>query len=338
MADKKVAEKKEFTTSLSEWNKTVTGLIMRDYESVDIPFEEYSRTCAVNAMTSIYQLVQNTDKASLSTMDMSNLREVVGQAAALKLNANAVPRECYFQLRNVKRGENWVKIVEMGIEGNGNDAMLRNFGVNVKTVYNCWIVKEGDDFVYPKHKGFKVEPPEWNEKGLSSKTVRVVYPILLNDGTEQYLIAERDSVKVNLLAHVRNNLRNETFGICNNIFNANAKQKEEIRLKKEEIFEALRKCETVDDMLACEIARPYISPAWLDTPESMIIRKLRNNAIRKFPKNMNALANKSMLELDETYKASREEIAEEANAEEFEDGEVIDAEVVEVENSAETGE
>ena len=46
---------------------------------------------------------------------------------------------------------------------------------------------------------------------------------------------------------------------------------------------------------------------------------------------MNALAKRSMLELDETYKVSRDEIAEEANVEEFDDTEVIDAEVVEVE-------
>jgi hypothetical protein len=124
---------------------------------------------------------------------------------------------------------------------------------------------------------------------------------------------------------------NETFGICENTFKATPKQKEQIKAKKEEVYEALRKCKTVDEMLDCEIARPYMSPAWLDTPESMIIRKMRNNAIKPFPKDMNAIAKRSMLELDETYKASRDEIAEEANVEEFDDTEVIDAEVVEVE-------
>lgn len=324
-------QKKEFTTALSQWSKEVTGLVTRDFESVGVSFDEYAKTCAMNAMSSIFNLVQQTDKASLNQMDTSNLRGVVAQAASLKLNANSVPRECYFQLRNKKLGDNWVKVVEMGIEGNGNDAMLRNFGVDVKTVYPCWLVKEGDAFTYPKRKGLKMEPPEWEEKGLSNKVVRVVYPILLNDGTEQYLISERDSVTVNLFAHIRNNLMNETFGICENTFKATPKQKEQIKAKKEEVYEALRKCKTVDEMLACEIARPYMSPAWLDTPESMIIRKMRNNAIKPFPKDMNAIAKRSMLELDETYKASRDEIAEEANVEEFDDAEVIDAEVVEVE-------
>lgn len=326
-----MAEKKEFTTALSQWSKEVTGLVTRDFESVGVSFDEYAKTCAMNAMSSIFNLVQQTDKASLNQMDTSNLRGVVAQAASLKLNANSVPRECYFQLRNKKLGDNWVKVVEMGIEGNGNDAMLRNFGVDVKTVYPCWLVKEGDAFTYPKRKGLKMEPPEWEEKGLSNKVVRVVYPILLNDGTEQYLISERDSVMVNLFAHVRSNLTNETFGICENVRKATPEQKEQIEAKKKEVYEALRKCKTVDERLACEIARPYMSPAWLDTPESMIIRKMRNNAIKPFPKDMNAIAKRSMLELDETYKASRDEIAEEANVEEFDDTEVIDAEVIEVE-------
>ena len=319
-------QKKEFTTALSQWSNEVTGLVRRDYESVGVTFDEYARTCAMNAMTSIFHLVQQTDKASLSQMDTSNLREVVAQAASLKLNANAVPRECYFQLRNKKIGDKYVKVVEMGVEGNGNDAMLRNFGVEVKTVYPCWLVKEGDDFTYPKRKGMKMEPPEWEEKGLSNKVVRVVYPILLNDGTEQYLIAERDGVKTNLFAHIKNNLLNETFGLAESSYKATPKQKEQIKAKKEEIFAELRKCETVDEMLACEIARPYMSPAWLDTPESMIIRKMRNNAIKNFPKDMNSIANRSMLELDDTYKASREEVESEANSVDFEEGEVVEVE------------
>ena len=86
-------------------------------------------------------------------------------------------------------------------------------------------------------------------------------------------------------------------------------------------------------MLKCPPAQPYISAAWLDTPEQMITRKLRNNAIKKFPKDMNSMANHSLLQLDEGYKASREEITENENAEPFEvdEGKVVDSEAVEVE-------
>lgn len=59
----------------------------------------------------------------------------------------------------------------------------------------------------------------------------------------------------------------------------------------------------------------------------MIVRKMRNNAIKKFPKNLNSMASSSLLQLDETYKASQEEIAENENSQEF----VVESEAVEVE-------
>lgn len=332
MAEKQeVTKQSKFTTSISQWTNTVTDLVIRDFDACGVPFDEYSKQCAMAAMTSIFQLIKNSDKVTMQNLDTSNLREIVGQAASLKLNANAVPRECYFQLRKKKVGNDYLQFVEMGIEGDGNDAMLRNYGENVDTVYPCWLVKEGDEFTYPKHRGIDIEPPAWEEKGLSQKTVRVVYPVKLRDGNVQYLIAEREGVKVNLIAHIRNNMMNETFGVCESRYKATSKQLDEIKQKKEEILDAVRACMTLEDMLSCEIARPFISAAWLDTPENMIIRKMRNNAIKKFRKNYNPLAKQSIMQLDETYQVAQAEIEEKANKEEFT---VIDAEVVET-NEAE---
>lgn len=331
-----VAEKKEFTTAISQWTNELTGLVTRDFGACGVEFDDYSKKCAMAAMTSIYQLVKDSDKVKdLNGLDVSNLREIVGQAASLKLNANAVPRECYFQLRTKKVGSDFMQVVEMGIEGDGNDAMLREFGENIDTVYPCWLVKEGDVFVYPKHKGMEMTPPEWEEKGESQKVIRVVYPLKLQDGSYQYLIAEREGVKTNLFAHVRNNLMNETFGIITGKntkgkdrtrYDATPEEKRQIDAKKEEIFDALRKCATLEDMLACELARPYISAAWLDTPESMIVRKMRNNAVKKYRKNFNNMAKQSFNAMDETYVAVQNEIAENANSEDFliEESEVAD--------------
>ena len=321
-------------TAVSQWTNSITDLVVRDFDTCGVTFDEYSKQCAMAAMTSIFQLVKDSDKVNdLNGIDKSNLREIVGQCASLKLNANAVPRECYFQLRSKKVGNNYVQVVEMGIEGDGNDALLRNYGNNVEEVYPVWLVKEGDEFIYPKHIGVEVTPPEWEEKGLSQKVVRVVYPVKLTDGKVQYLIAERESVKTNLFAHVRNNLMNETFGFVTGKkqngkdrtrYDATPDEKKKIAEKKEEIYDALRKCETLEDMLACEEAKPYISAAWLDTPESMIVRKMRNNAIKKFPKNMNSMAKSSLLQMDDTYKVAQEEIAENENSQEF----VVDGDVV----------
>lgn len=343
MAEKnEVAKKQEFTTGLSQWTNTITGLVSRDFEQNGVQYDEYSKQCAMNAMSAIYQLVQNTDKTDMNNLNTSNLREVVAQCASLKLNANAMPREVFFQIRSKQVGGQWVKMVEMGVEGDGNDALLRQFGNNVDTVYPVWLVKEGDDFTYPRRRGIEIEPAEWTPKGLSDKTVRVVYPVKLKDGTIEYLIAEREPVRTNLIAHIKNNMLNETFGFVTGKnskgkdrtrYDATAEEKAKINAKKEEILSAVRECETLEDILKCEVAKPYISAAWLDTPEAMIVRKMRNNAIKKFPKNLNSMASSSLLQLDETYKASQEEIAENENSEEFaieEENVVADSDAVEV--------
>ena len=314
-----VVEKKQFTTSLSQWSNEITGLIARDYEACGVQFDDYSKKCALEAMTSIYTLVKNDEKVNMGNLDTSNLRGIVEHCASLKLNASAYPRECYFQLRSVKVGNEWQKVVEMGIEGAGYDSLLANYGKDVEQVYPYWVIKDGDTYIPPKHKGLEVTPPEWEENGLSDKAIRVVYPVKLKDGSVTYLSADRNSVKVNLLAHVKQNMMNATFGICADRYKATEKQKEEIKAKKDEILNALRECETVDDMLSCEIARPFISGAWLDTPESMIQRKMCNNATRKFPKNYDPMARQAQIEMDEVYQESQEEIANNANTVDFEE-------------------
>lgn len=322
-----VVEKKEFTTALSQWSNEIVKLIENDYSSCGVQFDDYSRKCAMEAVGSIYNLVKSDGKASMSSLDTSNLRGIVENCASLKLNPMAYPRECYFQLRNVKRGNDWVKVVEMGIEGAGYDALLSNYGKDVAQVYPYWVVKEGDTYVPPKHRGLELTPPEWEEKGLSDKAVRVVYPVKLTDGTVTYLTADRLSVKVNLLAHVKQNMMNATFGICADRYKATDAEKKKIKEKKDEILNALRSCATVDDMLECEIAKPFISGAWLDTPESMIQRKMCNNATRKYPKNYDQMARRAQVEMDDTYCRQQDDIAESANSVDF-DEDVIDVDDV----------
>lgn len=313
--------KQEMNTQLSYYANQYTGLMERDFAEHGLVLDDYSKQCVMASMSAIYNLV-TSNKAAMSNLNGSNLRQVIGQVASLKLNANAVPRECYFQLRSKQdANKNWYKEVEMGIEGDGNDALLRNFGVGVKKVYPVWLVKEGDDFTYPKHKGIEVTPPEWEEKGFSQKVIRVVYPVEMKDGKVEYMIAERESVKGNLFAHVRNNLLNETFGLVKGgkktRYDATEAEKKAIAEKKGEILKELLACETIEDMLACEVARPYMSAAWLETSESMIVRKMRNNAIKKHPKDLNAIAKQSLIQMDETYQQTQEEIAENANSEPF---------------------
>ncbi|MDE7445818.1 MAG: recombinase RecT [Lachnospiraceae bacterium] len=333
MADKnEVQAKPEMNTKLSYYANQYTGLMERDFSEHGLKFDDYSKQCVMASMSAIYSLV-TSNKEAMENLPGSNLRQVIGQVASLKLNANAVPRECYFQLRSKQDANgNWHKEVELGIEGDGNDAILRQFGVGIKKVHPVWLVKEGDIFIYPKHKGMQMTPPEWEENGKSQKVIRVVYPVEMDDGNVEYLISERESVKTNLFAHVRNSMMNETFGICKDRYKATDAQKADIKAKKNEILDALRKCDTIEEMLACEVARPYISAAWLDTPEAMIVRKMRNNAIKKYPKNFNAIASQSLLQMDETYQQVQEEIADNANSEDF----VVDVPATEVEDESKT--
>ena len=124
-------------------------------------------------------------------------------------------------------------------------------------------------------------------------------------------------------------MMNSTFGVCEDRFKATQKQKAEIKAKKEEILNALRACKTVDEMLECDPARPFISGAWLDTPESMIQRKMCNNATRKYPKNYDPMARQAQVEMDEVYQAAQDEIAENANSVDFSEDEAIDVEAAE---------
>lgn len=335
-----VANRPQMETKLSYFTNQYVGLMERDFSEHGVQFDDYSKQCVMAAMSSVYQLA-TSNKIDMQSFNGSNLRDVMGQVASLKLNANSVPREIYFSLRKRQnaKGE-WEQIVELGIEGDGNDALLRQYGQDVERVYPCWLVKEGDEFTYPIHRGIEVEPPTWTQRGESEKVVRVVYPVKLQSGEVEYLIAERESVKTNLMSHVRNNLMNETFGIVTGKksngkertrYDATPEEKKKIAERKEEIYEALRKCESLEDMISCEMAKPYISAAWLDTSESMIVRKMRNNATKKFPKNLNNMASASLLQLDDTYKATRNEITENANSEDFpEDDSVIDSEAKEV--------
>lgn len=319
-----MAEQQQMTTALSQWSNAVTDMVASDFENHGEKLDDYSKTCALNAMSSIYELV-TSGGIDMTEINTSNLRSVVAECAGMRLNPNAFPREVYFQTRKKKVGNNYVQTVEMGIESAGMETLMREFGSGVKNIYDWWVVKEGDEFVYPRRKGLEVTPPEWEERGLSQKVARVVLPVQKVDETITYLITERESVKVNLRAHVKNNLMNETFGICKSRYDASEAQKKQIAEKKQLIYDALDKCETLDDMLACEIARPYISDAWLSSSESMILTKLKNNTIRKYPKNFSNIARKSFLETDEIYKASLEEVEETENSIPFEDN-VVDVE------------
>lgn len=325
-------EKKEVTTNQEPQFKTQLSIATQNYMSMiqkqmmegGAEFDEYSGKCVLAAMGAINNMIHNQG-LTFNDLNGSNMNEILIKVATLKLNANAVPRECYFQVRNVnvaKKGAKpvWEKQIEFGIEGDGNDAILARYGRDVKKVHQVWMVREKDKFVYPKHNGLEMTAPQWEPTG-QGKVVRVVYPIVKTDNTVEYYIGERWDVLKNLYAHISNNLMNETFGIVENRYDANEKQKAQIASKKKEILEKAKALNDLDKILDSEELAPYISPAWREyqSREQMIIRKMRNNVVKKIPKDFgSAIAAEQYNMMDDTYKEIHAEIEENANSVVFE--------------------
>ncbi|MDP5277227.1 hypothetical protein [Chengkuizengella axinellae] len=322
----------EFSTALAKVTDTYAPMIERQLVGNGVQMDEYSKQCVVSAISSINSVLDVKNLAwNDEQLDQSNVTQILLNVASLKLNAAASPKEVFFSIRKVKLGDKWKKQIEMGIEGDGNDAILARFGRDVKKVGQFWLVREDDDFEYPKYNGFETTPPQWTPKGTGD-VVRIVYPILKKDDTHEYYIAERADVARNLVAHINNNLMNETFGICKNRYEAKPQEKQQINEKKVEVLKKAK--ELGLDALDDAEMQKYISPAWTEyqSREQMLIRKMRNNIVKKIPKNFGS----AFIEMvhsevtDDTTTIVRKEISENANRE------VIDVEIVEPENLKET--
>lgn len=338
MMSNEVTERPIMQSGLTKINDVYMPQIESQLQGNGLVMTDYQKQCVLSSIQAINTVLTNSG-ISINDVDQSNMTDILLTVAALQLNSSAVPREVYFQTRNVKRKgidpdtgkpkDIWIKQIEMGIEGDGNDAILSRFGRNVKKVHRFWEVRQGDHFTYPGYKGIELTPPEWQPTG-EGDVIRIVYPVEMTDGTIEYHIAERKDVVRNLIAHISNNLMNETFGIVQGTkeyygkkvprtkFDATSEEKKKIESKKKEIMAAL-KDKSLDDILGDESLQKYISPAWksAQSSESMIIRKMRNNVVKKIPKNFeNAyVAMKYQEQEDEVIKSVRKDVTDNSNQE-----------------------
>lgn len=313
--------KKEFGTQLTKVNDTFMPLILSQMQKNSIEMSPYAKTCVLHAISAINSAL---DKAGISwnsaELDKSTVSDILIKVACFQLNAAASPREVYFQTRNVKGADgNWKKQIEMGIEGDGNDALLARFGRDVVEVGQFWKVREKDDFTYPTFNGLDMDPPKWTPKG-GGKIVRVVYPIIKSskDGKRhvEFYISEREDVIKNLIAHINSNMMNETFGFAESKRKATNDQKIKIEARKRELLKRANDL-GLDAALDDPELQPWISPAWTEfhSRESMIERKMRNNAIKKIPKDFGNGALETMFEeaTDDVYRSTAREIRDNAN-------------------------
>lgn len=310
-----------FSTALVKITDAYAPMIERQLTANGVSMDQYSKQCVVNAIGAINAVLDGKGVSwNDPQLDKNNVTQILLNVAALKLNAAASPREVYFQLRNVKvtiDGKDvWKKQIEMGIEGDGNDAILARFGRGVKQVRPFWLVREQDYFEYPTYSGLEMTPPKWTPTG-KGEVVRVVYPIIFQDDSIQFFIAERDDVAKNLIAHINNNLMNETFGFAKSRFDAKPDDLKKINAKKKEILDKAKNLGL--DALDDPELQQWISPAWKEyqSREQMLIRKMRNNIVKKIPKDFgNAFVEMIHSEAtDPEYADVRREIEANANSE-----------------------
>lgn len=347
MAESKKSEvaTQTHSTGLDKQISAFLPMIEKQFVADGQEFDEYERYCVVAAMGEIISMTHN---AGIEPKDIngSNLNDILLSVARLQLNANAVPRECYFQIRNVNvapkgKDAKWEKQIEFNIEGDGYDALVARFGRGVAKVHPFWAVREGDTYIPPKHRGIEVTPPEWEESG-QGKVIRVVYPIQYEDGHIEYHSAERADVAKNLAAHINNNIQNETFGFVTGTkeyhgeqvprtrFDATPEEKEKISAKKREILNKAEELGTLEAILDCEELKPYISPSYSEfqSRESMIIRKMRNNIMKKIPIDLKnpVIAHEYHMVTDSLYREVQEEIEANANTVPFEPAQIEEKE------------
>lgn len=309
----------EYKTSLVKVCNTYLSMINSQFAANKVEFSEYGKVCVMNAISVLDGLLKtNSLDWNSPNLDTSSLTRMLQKVAIWELNPEASNHEIYFTLRNTNFGDSknpvWKKVIEVGVEGDGNQKLVERFGTNVKKIYPAWLVRENDKFTYPRHVGIKIEDPTWEPTGKGN-VVRVVYPIQYNDGHIEYHIAERDDVAKNLYAHVANNMMNETFGICPDRFKATSEQKEAIRKRKEELLKIIdeKGLNAIDE----PVLQNWISPSWSSTSgkESMIIRKMKNNIFKPIPKDfgnsyLNSVMESSRDYMDAEYK---EQTVEEVN-------------------------
>lgn len=280
--------KPTYKSALVKQTETYAEMIIKQTEGLNLELDTYQKVCLVAAISQLNELLH---KEGLTFNDpkinQSNLTTILNQITMMKLNASANPRECYFSLRNDTSAAGkaiGAKLIEFGVEGSGNEKLLRMYGAGVKDVLPAIIIREGDDYTYPHFNGTEMKPFTWNPKSFYKKPIAVAYIIKKEDGSIEYLFSERESVAKNLKAHINQNLMTcYDTALKNKILGKIENMTLDELLADEELTKPI---ETGKDYQGKPKFTNLISPAWKSAHarEEMIVTKMKNNAVKKYPK------------------------------------------------------
>ena len=249
-------------------------------------FDDYQKECVRNGIIVADEMIR-TSKYSWNDFSKNNIESVFTKVAFFGLNAGAVPRECYFIIRNTQNPttQEWYPVLEFGIEGAGNDRILKDYGEDVKRI-KSYIVYKGDDFQNGYMNGFDWVLPKYTRTFQTSTPEKTVYLIEHHNGDIDVAYATLDDVKKSLMAHVKQNGASKEL-----LDEMSTKKFEELidpqgkyanyKIKKS------RKVKEYGKWVEKSYETPLISPAWTDyqSRDNMVERKLKNHATRKYPKN-----------------------------------------------------
>ena len=241
-------------------------------EATKLEFDDYQKTCVANAIRKTDETLVNSG-LSWNDLEVNNVFNVLQQIGFLRLNPSA--NEVGLMTRNQKRGDKWVKVLEAMIMSNGNDTILKTFGQDVDT-FKSYDVFEGDESSGVEYNGWEVVLPKYKPMYKSKKVLYAVYIIRKNDGEFEISISEREDAKISLLANARTNMGSN---VDNDLLR---------ELNKLTLDEILGNPKWADYKLKGKYGEsPLFSPAWTSpiSSERMVSRKLRNHAIRRYPKN-----------------------------------------------------
>lgn len=251
---------------------------------------EYGTQCVINALASLVLYCKQND-IKFSSFDQTMVKLALINVGYTELNMAAIPSEAYFDIRKVNKevedketGETKSTTsyaVTIKPQGAGNEKLTRKYGVNVKELQSALLIREGDEYELPGFDGAKMTPFIWKRKSLDSKVIMVVYPLEKTNGTFEYLIASREGIKPNIIAQIRQNTLYK-------FKKKNAKGYEVNDPEARDLFyaELDAKAESMKvDELIKEYAE-YINPTYTSggSKEQMILRKMKNNALKNYPK------------------------------------------------------
>lgn len=248
-----------------------------------LDFDEDARRCVTNGMSVIHPMIQRSNW-SINQFDVNNLVAVLRRTAFLKLDATN--GECFYQIRRVEVKGNWIPTIEFGIQGVGNDRILKEYGEGVDEV-KSYIVYEGDEFTDGYMDGWDVKLPTYKRTRKTNKPILAVYLIKKTNGEIDVSYGVLEDVKKSLLANAKQN------GASDSLLR---------EINKQDLYSILEDEKWLNYKIdKGKYKTPLFNPSYTSpiSMYNMIERKLRNHATRKYPKNFN---NKTLAEIyEETY-------------------------------------